>query len=312
VAVGTYTATDTASTQLSFVVVVTPAVAYTVPTSTPSPASAAVSTGYTTGTSTTVTLTRAGNSGSNPTTTLSVTGGTWTLTAGTGTTSSSSSVTSAAPATITLTASAGTYTLSLDAGSSAGTYTASDTATTPLSFAVTVASPPRPPSSSPPTNYQIDPGILAPPAAPKKGSAQTNTQKQTPAPLNIAQLLDNSQLIPVSTLTPADVQILIDQNAIVIAPPKTKITYIYTPQYVKSGLTLTTGKTISLIIPTAKNVVVHTGFPNKQSAVIFSKSIAKPTRSYVQGFYFSKPGRYIFTINIDQKTITMPIVVTQA
>jgi DNA gyrase/topoisomerase IV subunit B len=122
----------------------------------------------------------------------------------------------------------------------------------------------------------------------------------------------NSQLIPVSTLTPADVQTLIDQNAIVIAPPKTKITYVYTPQYVKSGLTLTTGKTISLIIPTAKNVVVHTGFPNKQSAVIFSKSIAKPTRSYVQGFYFSKPGRYIFTINIDQKTITMPIVVTQA
>jgi len=308
---GTYTATDTSTTPLSYAVVIND-INFFVSFASSLPTSASVNTGYTNGTSTTVTLTRGGNTGSPPTTTLSVTGGTWTLTSGTGTTSSSSSVTSAAPATLTLTASSGTYTLSLDAGSSAGIYTASDTATTSLSYAITVTTPPRPPSSSPPTNYQIDPGILTPPTAPTKGAAQTSSQRQTPAPINIPQLLQNSQLIPVSTLTPADVQTLIDQNAIVIAPPKTKITYVYTPQYVKSGLTLTTGKTISLIIPAAKNVVVHTGFPNKQSAVIFSKSIAKPTRSYVQGFYFSKPGRYIFTINIDQKTITMPIVVAQA
>jgi len=114
------------------------AVNYTVSSATSSPSSASVTTGYSTGTSTTVTLTRAGNSGSNPTSTVSVTGGTWTITAGAGVSVSSGTITSIAPVNITLTAASGTYTLTLNTGEVAGTYTASDSSTTPLSYVVTV------------------------------------------------------------------------------------------------------------------------------------------------------------------------------
>ena len=115
------------------------AAAFSVGSSSAAVSSAPVNVGYApVNSQTIVTLSRSGTSGSNPTTVLSVTGGTWTVSSLTNVTSSSTTVSAGSPAIITLTGASGSYSLNLNPGSPVGTYTASDTAKTPLHYSVTV------------------------------------------------------------------------------------------------------------------------------------------------------------------------------
>jgi hypothetical protein len=136
---GTYTATFTSGGSTLATYVVTVSAAYTISNAVRSPVSASVAIGYTAvQTETTVTLTRAGGAGSAPTGTVSVNAGTWTVTAGTHTTGGGA-VVNGAPQTVTLNSSSGDFALSLNAGSAAGTYTATFTSgSTTVSYVVTV------------------------------------------------------------------------------------------------------------------------------------------------------------------------------
>jgi hypothetical protein len=114
---------------------------YTVSSATFSPVSAAVATNYSeNATATTLTLNRAGTSGANPAASISVNAGTWNLGNATNVNASPTSISSASGSTLTLSATSGSVTISLAAGSPAGTYTATVTfgSQTLATYSVTV------------------------------------------------------------------------------------------------------------------------------------------------------------------------------
>jgi hypothetical protein len=143
-------------------------------------------------------------------------------------------------------------------------------------------------------------------------SNSISTHQSNASAASLKTILTSARLIPVGTITSADVQNLINEDAIALCPNDSRTTYFKVARNLQSHLTVKAGRSLSLLLPSAKSVAVKASFPDLLSVQMFNNSTTKPTQSFLQGFYFKKPGRYIFDVTIDQKIVHLPITVLKA